>query len=163
MTPSPIHDSDRKAAEEIAKAWYLPDHGYKSDLQERLALIIARHHAEERAAVEKVQKALEDEISENRKLGQKSMLGDFQWFVTQQDRRLREALASLTALRTASQSTPSETDWIEFTSTYIEDRLTRGVGPLDRHDIIPLAARISFALTRYRQRSSPANGSEGKT
>lgn len=55
MSPPPIHDSDRKAAEEIRRSIppLMSDDVFVRGAEE----IIARHHAEERAAVEKVEKA----------------------------------------------------------------------------------------------------------
>lgn len=89
MTPTlTIRDSDQKAAEEISNYLLTGMHHSTPEGKQKFALIIARHHAKERAAVEKVEK----------------LLGLICFASPVNSREYNWASSALTALRTASQS-----------------------------------------------------------
>lgn len=144
MTPPPIHDSDRKAAEEITESVNDAADGClviaSKKAAESFAEIIARHHAEERtayicpigqdaapsfcsagtcfvcmknalaevtkerAAVQKVREALE-----NAKFRMIAMGWDNNCYYPENIRVIKDIDTALTALRTANQSSPTDT------------------------------------------------------
>lgn len=119
MSTPPIRDSDQKAAAEIKRKWSVHSHHYEGYVvaeDEELALIIARHHAEERAAVEKVEaqfRELREAVLDHNGIPDTHYALD-EWpdaeslFTPEYNRMLRALRATMpaaiTALRTASQS-----------------------------------------------------------